>query len=283
MRTFIIVLLGLLSVAVTAVAEDASSKGAPEAMVMIPQGSFIMGCSTATDPQCRGFERPAHEVMLDAYLIDRHEVTVAEYRKCVKFGKCAKPVSSEDNQRCNWGSPERDDHPINCVSWAEADGYCRWAGKRLPTEAEWEKAARGTDGRKYPWGKQRPSCDQAVTGRQSPGCGKAHTWPVCSTPQGNSPYGLCDMVGNVWEWVGDWYAADTYALDMETVKGELEKQPPVVAPKGPSQGFERVLRGGSWTSRLPESLRTATRFYFKPEVTLGNFGFRCADDIQAGK
>ncbi len=260
-------------------AATAQEKGLamPDAMVMIGQGKFVRGCSAATDPNCRSHERPAHEVVLGPFLIDRHETTVAEYKRCVDADKCTMPGTNQDNKRCNWGQEGRDLHPINCVDWAQADAYCKWAGKRLPTETEWEKAARSDDGRRYPWGGDRPNCDLAITSRQDKGCGQSSTWPVCSVPKGNSPYGLCDMVGNVWEWVADWYAADTY--DAQNAQMDKETNELVKNPVGPSNGRERVLRGGSWTSKLPESVRTSTRFYFKPDVKLGNFGFRCADDL----
>jgi formylglycine-generating enzyme required for sulfatase activity len=283
MRSSTLALLLVLVLAAPLAAQEkaATAPGAPEPMVMIPQGTFVRGCSAATDPYCRSHEGPAHEVHLDAYLIDRHEVTVAEYRKCVDAGKCPVPGSIEDNKRCNWGQEDRDSHPINCVSWAQARTYCEFAGKRLPTEAEWEKAARGSDGRRYPWGGDRPDCELAVTSRLDKGCGKEGTWPVCSLPKGNSPFGLCDMVGNVWEWVADWYAADTYRNQTAAV---FDKTVALLKnPGGPEKGRERVLRGGSWTSKLPESVRTSTRFYFAPDVKLGNFGFRCADDIEKGK
>ncbi len=261
----------------TSVAAQEKGLAMPDAMVMVGQGKFVRGCSPATDPNCRSHERPAHEVQLGPYLIDRHETTVAEYKKCVDAGKCTMPSTSDDNKRCNWGQEERDNHPINCVDWAQATAYCKWAGKRLPTETEWEKAARGDDGRRHPWGGDTPNCELAITSRQDKGCGQGHTWPVCSVTKGNSPYGLCDMVGNVWEWVSDWYAADTYRGQL----GQLDKETKelLTNPTGPAEGRERVLRGGSWTSKLPESVRTATRFYFKPDVRLGNFGFRCADDL----
>jgi sulfatase modifying factor 1 len=250
----------------------------PDAMVLIGQGKFIRGCSPATDPNCRSHERPAHEVLLRPYMIDRTETTVADYRKCVEAGKCTLPLTHADNKRCNWGTDGLDRHPINCVNWAQADAYCKWAGKRLPTEAEWEKAARSDDGRRHPWGGDRPTCDLAITSRQDKGCGKGGTWPVCSVTKGNSPYGLCDMVGNVWEWVADWYAADTYDAQIAALDPEV-KDAMVTNPMGPTEGRERVLKGGSWTSKLPESVRTSTRFYFAPDVQLGNFGFRCADDL----
>jgi formylglycine-generating enzyme required for sulfatase activity len=233
-------------------------------MVLIPAGEFWMGCAP-NDEMCDDDEKPYHKVYLDAYYIDRHEVTVAEYRKCVKAGKCT-PPSTEGN--CNWGKSGRDNYPVNCVDWYQADAYCRWAGKRLPTEAEWEKAARGTDGRIYPWGDELPSCKYAVMSDEERGwsCGKGFTftWPVCSKPRGNSPYGLCDMAGNVWEWVYDRYDENYYSSS------------PSRNPTGPSSGQIRVLRGGSWWSFTPAPLRASDREKGSPEYRFEVLGFRCA-------
>jgi len=234
------------------------TKGGP--MILIPAGEFMMGCNEAVDPQCSGDEKPYHRVYLDAYYMDKHEVTVAEYRKCVNAGGCKDPVTG---QYCNWGQSGREGHPINCVDWNQAQDYCSWAGKRLPTEAEWEKAARGTDGRKYPWGNETANCQYAVMDDGGSGCGRNSTWPVCSKPQGNSPYGLCDMAGNVWEWVQDWYDENYY------------QGSPANNPKGPSSELSRVLRGGSWGLSHPEYLRASFRFRIEPTFWFYNYGFRC--------
>jgi len=233
------------------------TKGGP--MVLIPAGEFMMGCNEAVDNQCENDEKPYHKVSLNAYYMDKHDVTVAEYRECVQAGGCKEPGTWK---YCNWQKTDRGSHPINCVDWNQATAYCQWAGKRLPTEAEWEKAARGTDGRKYPWGNDTASCQYAVMTEGGDGCGRNATWPVCSKPQGNSPYGLCDMAGNVWEWVSDWYGEDYYS------------ESPANNPNGPSSGRSRVLRGGSW-SLNPQYLRASDRIGLAPLNRFSYGGFRC--------
>jgi formylglycine-generating enzyme required for sulfatase activity len=173
-------------------------------MVQIPAGAFWMGCKSDVDKSCFADEKPGREVSLDAFWIDTYEVTVADYRRCVEAGKCLKENITK-YESCNWNKPDRADHPINCVDWNQAQNYCEWSDKRLPTEAEWEKAARGEDGRVYPWGNtwdaSKANTSEGKLGR---------TAPVGSYTSGISPYKVHDMVGNVWEWVQDWYAKDYY-------------------------------------------------------------------------
>jgi formylglycine-generating enzyme len=234
--------------------------GTPHELVGVPSGTFAMGSD-------RGYidERPGHEVYLDRFYIDRFEVTVAQYRACVTAGVCLAPAAGDG---FNWGHADRDAHPVNGVSWVDARAYCQWAGLRLPTEAEWEKAARGTDGRTYPWGEETASCDRAVMDAGGWGCGRDSTWPVGSKPQGVSPYGAHDMAGNVWEWAADWYDEEYYAHS------------PSRNPTGPvnSMGTGRVLRGGSWTY-YPYFLRATVRVGLTPaERGMVDLGFRCAQD-----
>ncbi len=234
-------------------------------MVLISDGEFMMGCNEAVDNNCLEIEKPYHRVYLNNYYIDKHEVTVAEYQGCVNAGGCNEPNTGK---YCNWGQSGREDHPINCVNWNQAQTYCRWAGKRLPTEAEWEKAARGTDGRKYPWGNETATFQYAVMSDGGDGCGRNSTWPVCSKPQGNSPYGLCDMAGNVVEWVEDWYEGNYY-------QGSAANN-----PTGPSTGKDRVLRGGSWVHGMPKYLRTAYRGWAIPAISDNDFGLRWVRPVQ---
>ncbi len=232
---------------------------APPGMVLVPAGEFMMGHAEAgTD------ERPPHPVYLSAFWIDKTEVTVADYLHCVAHGPCRRPLSN-----CSWAGAENGDDPISCVDWSEAHSYCRWSGKRLPTEAEWEKAARGTDQRDYPWGNKPPTCklaafhDQGDDPSAPKGCGRNKTWPVGSFPEGASPYGALDMAGNAWEWVSDWYSPDSYARSREQ------------DPKGPEWGDMHVRRGGSWKSQ-PQFLNSAVRGRMDPAEWNDMVGFRCA-------
>lgn len=245
---------------------------APSSMVLVPAGEFWMGCS-ASDIQCAGDEKPGKKVRLDAFKIDRTEVTVDAYKACVDAGRCSPPnttssfCSGTKAHLSNWGQAGRGDHPINCVTWDQADTYCKAQGKQLPTEAQWEKAARGTDERLYPWGYEAPSCRYAVifgegdqpVSRQ--GCGEGSTWPVGSKPEGASPYGALDMSGNVWEHIADWYDYSAYGSSSNTHL------------TGPSSGTTRVNRGGSFEGNL--SLRASSRGYRLPSVADVNLGFRC--------
>lgn len=235
-------------------------------MVYVPPGDFTMGSDFSN-------EQPAHVVYLDAFWIDRTEVTVEQYDVCVAAGGCALPDGVyPPDLSCNWGAPwDPGDHPINCVEWFRGEEYCAWAGKRYPTEAEWEKAARGADARTYPWGEETPTCDYTVMNdpnQDGSGCGLEHTAPVGSKPAGASPYGALDMAGNVWEWVNDQYDPDYYSVS------------PYANPPGPEGGDHgyRVLRGGNWLFGNPSSLSVTARIGAAPDLWLELFGFRCARD-----
>ncbi|MGC9025362.1 MAG: formylglycine-generating enzyme family protein, partial [Chloroflexia bacterium] len=224
-------------------------------MVYVPAGEFLMGSSDA-DPMADSDGKPQHTVYLDAYWIDRTEVTNAQYRRCVEAGACSAPGCWGDS---NLNGAEQ---PVVCVDWHQAQAYCAWAGGRLPTEAEWEKAARGTDGRIYPWGDafdgSRLNCDEDRCGDGWP-----YAAPVVSFPRGASPYGALDMAGNVWEWVSDWYDGGYYAGS------------PSRNPSGPASGDIKVLRGGSWYIDNPASLRAANRVGDDPDLRVDGIGFRC--------
>jgi formylglycine-generating enzyme required for sulfatase activity len=226
-----------------------------DGMVLVPSGAFRRGCNSVVDSECSSDESPYKTITLSAFKIDKTEVTVSAYKACVNAGECSAPNTGNS---CNWNVSGREDHPINCVDWAQANAYCAWAGKRLPTEAEWEKAARGTDGRKYPWGNQAIDCTKA----NYSGC-VGSTTSVGDYPSGASPDGALDMGGNVWEWVTDWYDSGYYATS------------PTTDPEGPSSGQYRVLRGGSW-SRLPADARASNRLRDSPGFRFEDLGFRCA-------
>ncbi len=202
-------------------------------------------------------ERPQHTVHLDAFWIDRTEVTNARYRLCVEAGACAEPECWDDD------ALNAPDQPVVCVTWRDAVGYAAWAGGRLPTEAEWEKAARGTDGRLYPWGDGAPDCERANYNR----C-VGLPLPVGSLPGGASPYGVLDMAGNVHEWVSDRYGKYSYADSARE------------NPLGPDSGFNRVTRGGSF--RWQKGVRCASRSFYYPELSSDDRGFRVVVPDVAG-
>ena len=227
-------------------------------MKLVASGSFWMGCNDGVDTQCSDDEKPYHKVTLSAYYMDMTEVTQSEYKKCIDAGECDTPT-------CDWNPTGTPNRPVVCVNWTQAGEYCAWAGKRLPTEAEWEKAARGTDGRKYPWGNEDATCEYAVMyDGTDDGCGTNSTWDVCSkSPAGDSPYGLCDMSGNVWEWVSDWYDSGYYTNS------------PASNPTGPVSGSNRVVRGGGCDD-VDDLLRASLRGAGNPSVDDAVLGFRCA-------
>ena len=216
-------------------------------MVLVPAGEFLMGSEGWYDT------KPAHQVYLDAFYIDTYEVTNALYQKFAQTtGRQAPPYWKD----VKYNSPNQ---PVVGVTWDDAAAYCHWAHKRLPTEAEWEKAARGTDGRTYPWGNQ---WDKARA--NSAGGGPGRPTPVGSYEGGKSPYGVYDMAGNVWEWVADWYDVNYYQTS------------PNRNPRGPETGNTRVLRGGSWLIDNSDYFQCAYRSNYRPTFRYENYGFRCA-------
>ena len=225
-------------------------------MVWVPAGDFQMGC-----PVGQGFteEQPQHKVTLDGFWIYRDVVTVAQYRKFCTATNRKMPEAP------TWGWKE--DHPVVNVNWADAKAYCTWAGMQLPTEAQWEKAARGAEGRVYPWGNawDATKCGNGTNSGVKDTPFSAHS--VGSFPAGASPYGCLDMVGSVWQWCADWYDADYYAKS------------PAANPTGPATGTLRVLRGASWNygsyAGSEYYMRSVCRHVSVPNVKFDLYGFRC--------
>ncbi len=224
-------------------------------MALVPEGEFLMGSVTG-----EADEQPVHRVYLNAYLLDKYHVSVGQYAKFLDSTSRERPPDWNIMNR-----PYHQKRPVVNVSWADADAYCRWTGKRLPTEAEWEKAARGTDGRTYPWGDEFPTRFHANSMNQDWRNHGALT-PVGLLEGGKSPYGVYDMAGNVWEWVNDWYDQDYY------------KTSPRQNPTGPSKGVFKVIRGGSWGSSV-DALRSSERETHTPSYQGLGTGFRCAKTL----
>jgi formylglycine-generating enzyme required for sulfatase activity len=244
------------------------------AMAYVPVGTFLMGSNEAQIDVARALcdeypddygkckqahfadESPQHSVTLDSFWLDRTEVTNAQYALCVAAGAC------RASRLANDPGYNGDDHPVAGIPWLDAADYCTWAGGRLPTEAEWEYAARGTKGAIFPWGDEF-DCAGGNFWEAGTGCddGYPKPAPVGSFPEGTSWCGAADMAGNVWEWVADFYGS--YSAESQ------------VNPNGPVSGSERILRGGSW-GYLPAFSRTAYRYHVPPTADYLAVGFRCA-------
>ncbi len=240
-----------------------------DGMCVVPAGPFMMGCDKTTDAACNPREEPRHQVTVPAFRIDRTEVTVLQYSGCVTAGNCKAPVATGLYANCTWGAAGKDQHPVNCLDWTQAKTYCEWAGKRLCSEAEWEKAARGTDERLYPWGNEAPTCDRTVMNElggpvgPNDGCGTGWTMAVGSKPAGASPYGVMDLAGNVWEWVQDWFH-DGYAgapADGTAWEEQVNN--------------DRVSRGGDLETTDARDLRAWTRLAEGPADAYNGLGVRC--------
>lgn len=251
----------------------------PTEMKCIPGGPFIRGSELTVQKLDTGKrvkdESPIMTVTVSTFLIDTLEVTLREFKQCVKAAKC----SIKPGPKYGWARRNLD-NPALGMSWFAARNYCRWKGKRLPTEAEWEKAARGSNGDQYPWGNEAPTCKRAIikeNGRK--GCGTGITHKVGSRPAYR--YGLKDMAGNAHEWVSDWYS-DSY--------GKCGKACTGTDPKGPCNGADqcpgykrKVVRGGSWYWP-PNTARSSWRRPHYPDnykVRYHHFGFRCAKSVSA--
>jgi formylglycine-generating enzyme required for sulfatase activity len=260
-------------------------------MVQIPAGQFFMGSDLK---DAADNEKPSHNVSVGSVCMDLYEVSVKKYKACSDEGKCRRAPTEVDwpkitateratySPLCTASDPEKLDHPITCVTWALADNYCKANDKRLPTEAEWEFATRGPDGRIYPWGDDPPTpahlnaCDA-----QCVAWGKAHkvelkalssgddgfatTAPVGKFPAGRSRFGPYDVVGNVWEWVADWYGDYT----PDAAKN----------PTGPDKGERKVIRGGAWNGGFEAWLHPSFRYAQVPNAQSHGIGFRCVKSI----
>ncbi|MFL5322542.1 MAG: formylglycine-generating enzyme family protein [Myxococcaceae bacterium] len=248
----------LISAAATSCKCSGSRPAVPDAgttepaMVTVPAGAFPMGCRELCSDAVSGADIPVHTVELSAFAIDRTEVTQEAYSRCVAAKACTRPGA-------NFDPVKKPSFPITNVTWEQARDYCAWTGKRLPTEAEWEKAARGTDQRRYPWGPEQPDCERA---NFEPCGGKLVT--VGALPNGASPYGALDMAGNVEEWVADWYSGAYY------------RESPAKDPLGPAvdSGSGHVVRGGSY--RYDAWHLGATVRFWDPGGPTDELGFRCA-------
>jgi formylglycine-generating enzyme required for sulfatase activity/tRNA A-37 threonylcarbamoyl transferase component Bud32 len=271
----------------------AASGQCPPGMIHIAGGKMIMG---STDDDLKDDVRPAHQVTLAGYCLDRTEVTVEAYEACSKRSDCVRAPTTvkfeglEERDKkayselCNAGRAERAKHPINCIPWNLADAYCKVRGARLPTEAEWEFAARGTGQRTYPWGDDTPgpkrlnACDaQCLAWGKTNGIklpppmfdgddGFSGTSPVGTFPDGASSAGVLDLAGNVWEWTADWYGA---------YNNEAQAN-----PKGPDKGERRVVRGGGFNGLRPAWAKPAFRYSADPNEQSHGYGFRCAADAK---
>jgi len=257
------------------IAAERAKLPAHDEMVTIPGGTFIMGSDRKVDRNAYPAEFPQRKVYLDAYEIDKYEVTTVQFLKFV-LATNRDPLIDWQYDGGNFQETMAS-HPVMHVSWFDAEAYCKWAGKRLPTSAEWEKAARGGDGRIYPWGNEPAGLSRANFGRTG------LSGPVRDRPErlllyppiisvdkyenSVSPYGVFQMAGNVAEWTADWYDSNYY------------KKAPDRNPKGPDKGTQRAFRGGGWVDSTP-SVRPAQRNGTEPQTKMNWLGFRCARDVK---
>jgi formylglycine-generating enzyme required for sulfatase activity len=258
-QSFIFFALCIATIALLACSTETkppqTNDGAP--MVRVPAGEFLMGAASLDN------DGPDHRVKLSEFWIDTYEVTNARYALCVSADKCSPPARTSSNTRSSYyGDTRFENFPVVLISWYDADMFCKWAGKHLPTEAQWEKAARGTDGRFYPWGNKFDPARVNSTLN-----GFLDTVAVGTYPDGVSPYGAHDMSGNVWEWVGDWFD-ERYYYDS-----------PAENPQGPKLGREKGVRGGGY-GVYDAVMRTTYRRSVLPEREFVFIGFRCAWSAQ---
>ncbi len=256
-------------------AQERAKLPAKDDMVRVPAGEFLMGSNRKVDRSAYPPEFPQRRVSLDAFEIDKFEVTAVQFLRFV-LADGRPPLVDWKYDGGNFQEAMAD-HPVMHVTWFDAEAYCRWAGKRLPTEAEWEKAARGEDGRLFPWGNQTAGLSRANFGRTG------LSGPVRDRPErlllyppiisvdkydnAVSPYGVFQLAGNVAEWVADWYDPNYY------------KSAPDRNPKGPEKGTQKAFRGGGWIDSTPQ-VRVAQRNGGDPDMKMNWLGFRCARDVK---
>lgn len=258
-------LLFLLVGSCSVAGATAKTNTIPDGMVYIPEGYFLMG-STEKDGRVGSSigvdELPQHKVYVKGFYMDRFEGTVLDFRRfLIETGRQAPRIWVEDEWIKMYPAPV-DNHPMNGVSWYDAEAYCKWQGKRLPTEAEWEKAARSTDGRQWPWGNELNVLGKIKANTQEAGIG--WTTPVDSYPEGVSPYGVYNMTGNVMEWTSDWYNAYPGSTLQREAFGEKYK----------------VLKGGAWENPNVPIGRSAYRLAVTPIWDHPGHGIRCAKDMK---
>ncbi len=275
----------------SASASAAPAPACPERTVLIPAGQYFQGSDRKDAP---ANEKPAHNVKLDGFCMDLFEVTAREYRACSDVGKCKRAATEVEwpnitpadkktySPLCTIDDPAKGDHPINCVSWDMANTYCKAQDRRLPTEAEWEYATRGPDGRVYPWGDEEPTAKHLnACGPECVAWGKQNhadlqalyaeddgfptTAPVGKFEAGRSRFGPYDVVGNVWEWAADWYG-DYSPVDKTN-------------PTGPENGQRKVIRGGAWNGSFASWLHPSFRYAQDPGAYSHGIGFRCAKSL----
>jgi iron(II)-dependent oxidoreductase len=239
--------------------------------ILVPPGEVVFGC--AAHEKCPEQQR-GRATYVEPFFLDRLEVTVLDYGKCVLDGACSDRRLQSANETadprilssdCNWHQARHERHALNCLSYAQAESYCRHKGSRLPTEAEWMRAARGDDGRAFPWGEERVSCERAVMkDGDGAGCGRHNSWQAGQKREDLSPFGVLDLAGNMREWVSDWYDPGYFA------------EAPQDNPPGPKSGRLRVIKGGSWGDHDPAELRVVARRGMDPTERSIYVGFRCA-------
>lgn len=240
-----------------------------DCMVLVLGGELVMGAQStdssapAYDPDAESDESPPHTVALSHFYLDVAQVTTQAFEDCVRAGGCRAEDVHPGGGYYNYGLPDRQAHPINGVTWRGAADFCAWAGGRLPTEAEWEFAARGPQGTRFSWGDEIPDCADLHRAVLHEGCPTDGTRVTGASPI-FSASGVSELSGGVWEWVADWYADDWYGRSA------------AADPVGPAEGTRRVQRGGSWQSEDYHELRGAYRASLEPETAYADVGFRCA-------